>query len=197
METTIRLVEPENSEQIRNIYAPHVRESPVSFEVTPPTTDEMASRIESDHPEHPWLVCEDTGEILGYAYAGPHRTRDAYQWSVDSSVYVHEEHRQNGIARGLYSSLFEILRLQGFYNVYAGVALPNPASVGFHESMGFAPVGVYENAGYKNGAWHDVRWFQRSIAGYTSVPEPPRSLSAVRTDERWSDAVTNGLSSIA
>lgn len=196
MDPTIRLVTSGDAEEIQKIYEPHVRNSSVSFERTPPTTEEMIHRIENDHQHLPWLVCEIDGTVIGYAYAGPHRTRYAYQWSVDSSVYVHEGSQRTGIARGLYISLFEILRLQGFYNVYAGIALPNPASVGFHESMGFEPIGVYENVGYTNGAWHDVKWWHRSIGEHAAHPEPPLSLSEVRTDEEWNASLTAGESEI-
>lgn len=196
MDPTIRLVQAGDAVDIQKIYAPNVRDSPVSFERTPPSADEIANRIENDHPQLPWLVCEDDGSVVGYAYAGPHRTREAYQWSVDSSVYVHEDCQREGIARGLYISLFEILRLQGFYNVYAGIALPNPASVGFHESMGFEPIGVYKNVGYTNGSWHDVKWWHRTITEHAAHPEPPLNLSEIRTDEGWNAALAAGQSSI-
>lgn len=192
MEPTIRLVQTDDAEDIRTIYAPHVRNSAVSFERHPPTTDEILQRIEGDHPHLPWLVCESDA-VLGYAYAGPYRTREAYQWSVESSVYVHEEHQRSGIARGLYTSLFEILRLQGFYNVYAGMTLPNPKSSGFHESMGFEPIGVYENVGFKDGDWHSVRWYHKRLDEYPSSPAPPISVHEAQQREEWDNAITSGI----
>jgi L-amino acid N-acyltransferase YncA len=195
MESTIRLVNTEDAEEIQTIYVPHIRDSAVSFEFDPPTTEEMIHRIEEDHPHLPWLVCESDA-ILGYAYAGPHRGRDAYQWSVDSSVYVREEYQRNGIARGLYTSLFEILRLQGFYNVYAGATLPNPASVGFHESIGFEPIGVYESVGFKDGDWHDVRWWHKLLDEYPASPAPPMTVQEAQQREGWDDAITTGIPSI-
>lgn len=196
MKQTIRLSIEDDAEEIQTIYAPYVCQSVVSFEFDPPTIDEMSHRIKNDHPQHPWVVCEYEGRILGYAYAGPHRTRDAYRWSVDSSAYVREEYHRNGIARGLYTSLFEILRLQGFYNVFAGITLPNPASIGFHESMGFEPIGVYENVGFKDGDWHDVKWWHKQLQTHPSSPPSPLTVREAQHREEWDDAITAGLSSI-
>src|SRR5262249_33144374 len=144
------------AEPILAIYAPFCRETPISFETREPTTDEMRRRIAKTVKSLPWLVCEEGGLILGYAYASPHRERAAYGWSVDVSVYIREGLRRRGLGRALYTSLFAILQLQGFYNAVAGTALPNPGSVGLHQAMGFQPVGVYRNIGFKCGAWHDV-----------------------------------------
>lgn len=111
------------------IYAPFVASTAVSFEVVPPTPDEMGGRIREMTAIRPWLVCEHNGMVLGYAYASSHRERVAYQWSVDVSVYVREEARRSGVGTALYTSLFEMLILQGFYNAYAGITLPiRPAS---------------------------------------------------------------------
>ena len=197
MNSTIRVATANDAEEVKDIYAPYVRDTPISFESTPPTADEMGERIENDHPHLPWLVYEEDGAVLGYAYAGPHRPREAYQWCVDSSVYVREDSHRRGIARGLYTSLLEILRLQGFYNVYAGATLPNPASVGFHESMGFEPVGIYEDVGYKDGSWYDVKWWHRSIRERDPAPEPPLTLAEARADERWNEALAAGESLIS
>ncbi|WP_435177238.1 GNAT family N-acetyltransferase [Halorussus sp. AFM4] len=136
-------------------------------------------------------------EIAGYAYAGRHRKRDGYRWSVDVSVYVAERHRRKGVARGLYQSLFEVLRLQGFHNAYAGIALPNEASVGLHESLGFEPVGVYESVGYKRGAWRDVGWWQlalrdRSERPASHPPDEPRPLPEVLGTPAFETAVSAG-----
>ena len=110
---------------------------------------------------------------VGDAYASQHRVRRAYQWSVDVAVYVAPNHQRGGIARGLYCRLFELLRQQGYYNAYAGIALPNPASVGFHESMGFRPVGVYEQVGFKAGKWVDVGWWQLELQAKPAEPGEP------------------------
>lgn len=145
----IRLAHPDDASAIRAIYAPVVTHTPISFETVAPTVEEMRQRIEQTLKDFPWLVYEGAGEVLGYAYACQHRTRAAYQWSVDVSVYIHERCRRQGIGRKLYTALFELLRRQGFYNVFAGIALPNPASVALHEAMGMQAIGVYEKVGYK------------------------------------------------
>lgn len=176
---TIREATPDDAAPIQAIYAPIVSATITSFELEPPSVDEMRRRILHTQPALPWLVCERDG-ILGYAYASQHRSRAAYQWSVDVSVYVHEQARRMQIGRALYTALFQILALQGFFNAYAGIALPNPASVGIHESLGFVPVGVYRGVGYKLGAWHDVGWWQLALQPRTDNPTPPRTLDEVR-----------------
>ena len=197
MKSTIRLASVDDAEEIQAIYEPHVRDSAVSFELTPPSAETIEQRIHDTIESHPWLVCERDSEVAGYAYAGPHRSREAYQWAVESSVYVHQDHQRAGVARGLYESLFEVLKLQGFQNVYAGTTLPNPASERFHEAMGFKSIGVYEKVGYKNGDWHDVKWSQRSLGERDPAPESPLTLAEARADERWNEALAAGESLIS
>jgi phosphinothricin acetyltransferase len=161
MDKIIRRAGPADATAIRDIYAPFVSESATSFEAEAPDAEAMARRIEELGENFPWLVYEGAGEVLGYAYAAPHRAaRKAYQWCVETSIYVHARGRGRGIGRALYASLFELLRRQGYVNAYAGITLPNPASRRLHESMGFVPVGVYPRIGFKFGAWHDVLWLQ-------------------------------------
>lgn len=174
----IRLATRDDAGQIQAIYAPYCS-TPISFELEAPTVEEMARRIDKLRSEYPWLVCETGAEILGYAYASRHRERAAYQWSVDVSVYLNAGQHRRGLGRALYTALFGVLALQGYVNAYAGVALPNAASVGLHESVGFALVGVYRQVGYKCGAWHDVAWYHRPLQPPPSVPEPPKRVEAV------------------
>jgi phosphinothricin acetyltransferase len=156
----IRLATTDDAAAIATIYAPFVTDSVISFEVEAPDAAEMAARIDHKLPRFPWLVAEEGGAVIGYAYAGLHRERAAYAWSVEVSVYVADTARRRGVARRLYETLFGLLRRQGFRTAYAGITLPNPASVGFHEAMGFTPVGVYRNVGWKHGRWHDVGWWE-------------------------------------
>jgi phosphinothricin acetyltransferase len=142
---------------------------------------------------YPWLICEDGGVMLGYVYASRHRERAAYRWSVDTTVYVRQGVQRRGVGRALYTSLLAVLPLQGFVNAYAGVALPNPASVGLHEAMGFRRVGVYERVGFKCGCWHDVAWFQRPLQERPESPPPPRELEEVRHTPEWAEALHSGL----
>ena len=190
----IRLATGGDAEQIAAIYAPNVTDTVISFEFEPPGAEEMRRRIEVTLKRYPWLVCERQGRELGYAYAGAHGSRAAYQWSVDVSVYVHEEARRTGVGRALYTSLFATLELQGFYNAYAGATLPNPASVGLHESVGFRPVGVYRGVGYKLGAWHDVVWWHLPLRERIVDPDPPAELPSVVGSEEWEAALASGLS---
>jgi phosphinothricin acetyltransferase len=192
----IRLATAQDAGPIQAIYAPIVREMATSFEQDVPTEREMQRRIAETLRHLPWLVCEHGGTVLGYAYAGNHRTRAAYQWSVDTSVYIHADARRCGIGRGLYVSLFKILCLQGYVNAYAGIALPNPGSVRLHEALGFESIGVYRNVGYKLGAWHDVGWWQRQLQPLPESPEAPKSLDMVRQTAEWFPAVASGESLI-
>ena len=189
----IRLATGLDATQIAEIYAPIVRDTVISFEVEAPTADEMRHRIEYTLERFPWLVYERRGRVVGYAYAGEHSPRAAYRWSVAVSAYVHESERRRGVARALYTSLFAALVLQGFYNAYAGITLPNPASVGLHEALGFRPVGIYRGVGYKHGAWHDVGWWQLSLQERVASPRPPAPLPEVRSSEGWNAALASGL----
>jgi L-amino acid N-acyltransferase YncA len=192
MAAIIRLATPADAAQLAAIYAPIVRDTIISFEFVPPDEAELHQRVQQTLAQLPWLVAERDDAILGYAYASSHRTRAAYQWSVDVSVYVGATMRGQGIGRALYTALFQILRLQGFYNAYAGVTLPNAASVGLHEALGFRPVGVYRNVGYKMGAWHDVGWWQLALQPHQPAPEPPRPLAEVQQHELWAAALASG-----
>ena len=189
----IRLATLDDAEAIRDIYAPFCEATPISFETQAPSVDEMRRRIAKTLESLPWLVQEHQGEIVGYAYASPHRERAAYRWSVDVSAYVRDGHRRTGIGRALYTSLFELLRLQGFHNALAGITLPNPGSVGLHESMGFQSVGIYRRIGFKCGEWHDVVWYQLSLREQTDYPQDPLKFEIVREMPNW--AAVLGLDS--
>jgi L-amino acid N-acyltransferase YncA len=172
----LRPAQPEvDAERVAEIYRPAVEGSYISFEEVVPTADEMAERMNRVLARLPWLVAEDeSGLVVGYAYASPHRERAAYRWSVDISVYVDPGRRGRGIGRALYDELLEQLRGLGFVNVYAGVTLPNPASVALHEAIGMTRVGVYHRVGYKLGEWRDVAWFElRLTEPATNPPAEP------------------------
>src|SRR6266849_3662186 len=193
MAATIRLATENDAEQIQAIYAPYVIHTAISFELEPPAVEEMRQRIMKTLQHWPWLVCENKGEVLGYAYTSRYRERAAYQWSVEVSVYIDERFHRLGIGRALYSPLFKLLALQGFHNAYAGITLPNPGSVGLHESLGFQPLGVYRAVGYKLGAWHDVGWWQLTLRTPTSLPDPPKDLRVVHASPEWGAVLATGL----
>ena len=179
------------------IYRPYVEGSAISFEVDPPDEAEMARRIGKALETHPWLVCEDAGRLLGYAYASEHRSRAAYRWAADVAVYVHEDGHRRGVGRTLYGGLFNLLRVQGIINAYAGITLPNPRSVGLHEALGFRPVGVYERVGFKLGAWRDVGWWQLALQPRPSVPDAPRRWPDVSDRDECRHALAAGIAAIS
>jgi len=181
----IRPATSADAEAIAAIYRPIVATTAISFETVPPGPAEIERRMAAILEIAPWLVYEDGSGIAGYAYGSRHRDRAAYQWSVDVSVYVGEASRRRGIGRALYEALFPLLRVQGFYAAYAGITLPNAGSVGLHEALGFRPVGIYRDVGYKLGAWHDVGWWQLSLRERTQEPRPPRSLREAQRDPAW------------
>lgn len=154
------------------IYAPHVEDGPVSFEESAPDAAEMAARIERYGASHAWLVAERGEEVAGYAYATAFNERPAYRWSTSVSVYIAEDARGQGLGRALYEALFDRLRERGFRMACAGITLPNEASVGLHESLGFELVGVNREIGWKQGAWRDVGWYQLELAPAPADPPP-------------------------
>ncbi len=143
MAVTLALAEPRHLPAILAIYTPVVEHTAVSFELAPPMLDELAARVERTLAVAPWLVCEDGGEVLGYAYATSFRAPPAYRWAVETTVYVGERHKRRGVGRGLYTALIAILRAQGFRMAIGGIALPNEGSVRLHEALGFQPVGRF------------------------------------------------------
>ena len=189
----VRMAGSSDAAEVAAVYRPWVERTAISFELEPPGVEEMSRRIASVLTYAPWLVCEIGGRVRGYAYASRHRERAAYQWSVDAGIYVHEDERRRGIGRLLYGSLFALLRLQGFVAAHAGITLPNAASVGLHEALGFRRIGVYPAVGYKLGAWHDVGWWQLRLVETPGQPSPPLSLEAARALPGWDEALARGL----
>ncbi len=190
--TRIRLATIADAAPIAHIYSPAVSSRATSFEVEAPDASEMARRIGATLERLPWLVGEDDGRVVGYAYAGRHRDRAAYQWSVEVSAYVDDSAHRRGIGRALYTSLFAILSLLGYRNAYAGITLPNPASVGLHEAVGFTRVGTYRGIGWKMGQWHDVLWLERLLHEPGEPPSPPRLLPDVLPDPQLQAALEAG-----
>jgi L-amino acid N-acyltransferase YncA len=155
------------------VYAPYVTDSIISFEDRPPTAQEMEGRIAGAYA---WLVAEGEDGPFGYAYGSAHRERAAYRWAADVAIYIDARHHRAGVGRTLYTSLFERLRAMGLWTLCAGVTEPNPASIGLHRSLGFAPVGAYRRIGWKHGAWHDVSWWQLELR--PGEPGPPAEIGS-------------------
>lgn len=162
------------------VYEYYVRTTAATFEYEPPPLSEFASRIEKILPDFPWLVCLYDGEIIGYAYAGKHRERTAYQWSPESTIYIAGQHHGTGIARVMYETLFDLLRQQGYINVYASVLATNVSSNRFHQAMGFTHIGTFSNVGYKLGAWHSNNWYELPLSAHVSMPQPPKKMKDVK-----------------
>jgi len=170
----LRVATPDDAKAIRDIYAPYIETTAISFERQVPSVDEMRSRIEARFPLYPWLVAETKTAIAGYIYASRFAAREAYDWSVESSLYIAQEHARRGIGRLMYEQLLTILKKQNFRMVYAGIALPNEPSVGLHEAVGFKKVANFDKAGYKFGSWHDVGWWALDLhPEFDQQPDQP------------------------
>jgi L-amino acid N-acyltransferase YncA len=155
------------------IYAPYVTDTAISFELVPPSPAQLAERIAAAQRTHAWLVLVDDDCVVGYSYAGRYKSRAAYRWSCEVSVYIDRDRHGTGFGRALYTALFARLVERGFRTAVAGMTLPNDASAGLHRALGFEPVGTYRAIGWKHGRWHDVAWLQRSIG---TAEDPPREL---------------------
>ncbi|WP_380676856.1 arsinothricin resistance N-acetyltransferase ArsN1 family B [Salinigranum sp. GCM10025319] len=180
--SSLRVATPADASAVRDVYAPYVEETAVSFATAAPSVEALEGKIETTLRRNPWLVCERDGDVIGYAYAGPFRERDAYQWTTETSVYVDREAHREGVGRALYEALLELVEAQGYASAVGVVTLPNPASVGLHESLGFEHVGTFDDVGYKNGAWHDVGWWRLRLPS-PAAPDPPRAFADL-SDER-------------
>jgi phosphinothricin acetyltransferase len=179
MPFSIRQIEQTDIEQVLEIYRPYVERTIISFEYEVPSLEEFSNRVQTNTTDYPWLVCECNGRIVGYAYGSRHRYRTAYQWSPEATVYMNEDYHRQGLARVLYQTLFALLKLQGYVNVYAGIGLPNEKSEGFHKALGFDEIGVFKKIGYKMGKWHDTKWLQLHLVAHMTDPAPPRSFAEV------------------
>lgn len=169
----MRIVQSSDAASILEIYTPYILDTAVTFETEIPSINSFEERIKLYTEKWPWIVYKIDGIIAGYAYATKHRERLAYQWCVESSVYIRDQFQREGIASKLYNALFEVLRLQGFINVYAGIALPNDKSITLHERLGFTNFVYYKNVGYKLGEWRTVGWWQKQINEYEKQPSAP------------------------
>ena len=179
---SIRLAKPTDSRSILDIYAPYIENTSLTFEIEVPSAEAFAKRIETYLLNSPWLVCEVDDVVVGYAYASRYRERTAYQWSVESSVYIHDDFQKIGIGKALYMALFEILKRQGYNNVYAVINLPNDKSVVFHEKCGFKYFATYEKVGFKLGHWKNVGWWRLIVNDFKDEPPAPILFSGMNKD---------------
>lgn len=187
----LRFAQEKDIPAIQNIYKPYVLHTPITFEYETPPADEMKDRMLQIQTAYPYLVCLYENDVVGYAYAGRHMARAAYQWNAELSVYIDKDHQHGGLGRKMYTALMEILKLQNIRNIYGCVTLPNPGSEKLHLSMGFARCGVYPKAGYKCGKWHDVAWFEKSIGLHDREPEPFIPLPEI--DQHAASSILEGV----
>ena len=177
----IRRATSSDAEFIADTYRPFVEDHWASFELRAPSADEIAARIEAAGDLYPWLIAEDETP-LAYAYASPHRTRAAYNRSVDTAIYCVEAARGRGVGKAIYAALFDVLSRQNYVMAFAGIAMPNEASLALHRSVGFALIGTYPNVGYTHGAWRDTQWWSRPLATPQDPPAPIRPVSEVMAE---------------
>jgi L-amino acid N-acyltransferase YncA len=184
-EFKIRPITLNDAKATLEIYRPFVEKTIISFEYEAPSLAEWEERIKTNTNDYPWLVCAYKNEVIGYAYGSRHRYRTAYSWSPESTVYVSEKFHRLGIAKILYTTLFGLLKVQGYVNVYAGVGMPNVKSEEFHQALGFTELGTFKKIGYKFGAWHDTRWFQLHLTAHPDNPSLPKKTAQVENSEAF------------
>ncbi len=194
----IRVATADDAAAIRDIYAPFCESSAVTFEEKPPSVAALRARIQETVERYPWLVYEvpseqNSTEVIGYAYADSLRKRSAYQWVTELSVYIKEGHRSSGIGSALYDALFKILKEQGIRDAYAVTTLPNPATVAFHENLGFERIVDFPAMGYTEGDWHDVAWWRIQLAPKDTDPRPIRPFSRLREQQDVTELVKKAL----
>lgn len=171
----LRMARPEDARALLEIYRPYIATT-VTFEYVCPSLEEFEGRIAHTLERYPYLVLEEEGRPLGYAYAHPLAQRAAYGWSAELSIYLAQDTRGRGLGEKLYGALMELLSLQGVRTACALVTSPNPHSQAFHEKLGFVRTGLQEQVGYKNGRWLDLFFYQKAIGPYDREPEPVRTL---------------------
>ncbi|MFL5741001.1 MAG: arsinothricin resistance N-acetyltransferase ArsN1 family B [Flavisolibacter sp.] len=173
----VRIAAPADAPAIIDIYAPYVLATSISFESEVPSVQEMEKRIDACLTKFPWIICELDGKVAGYVYASSHREREAYQWTCECSVYIHPDYKGKGVGSQLYKALFALLTVQGMRTAYAGITLPNDASVRIHERLGFEFFALYDHVGYKLHSWHKVGWWKLRLNEYDPAPAPPLKFS--------------------
>ena len=174
----IRRARADDADFIAATYRPFVEDHWASFETVAPSPAVIAERLSNAGDQYPWLIAQDS-EPLAYAYASPHRSRAAYQTSVDTAIYCAASARGKGVGKRLYRTLLEILTAQNFVMAFGGIAMPNDASVGLHKAVGFELIGTYPDVGYKHGAWRDTTWWAKRLATPGIPPAPIKPVSEV------------------
>ena len=183
----IRLATTADSASILEIYTPFITDTVITFEYEVPTITAFSERMTNIQKKYPWLVCEINGKIVGYAYASQFAERAAFAWSVDFSIYINPKYHKRKIGKALYFSLFELLKLQGYYNAYAKITSPNIKSEALHKSLGFKPVGIYKNVAFKLGSWQDLICYEFKLMDYPKVPEKPKTIDEISANPKFDE----------
>lgn len=168
----IRAATPADAPQLLHIYAPYVKNTSITFEYEVPTVETFAERIRHTLKKYPYLAAEIDNVLAGYAYASAFKERDAYEWSVETSIYIREDMSHKGIGKALYTALEELLAKQHICNLCACIAYPNPVSIAFHESFGYKTVAHFHASGFKQDAWSDMIWMEKELCPHTIPPKP-------------------------
>lgn len=192
MSVTLRLASVDDAAEILAIYAPYCASTNVTFEVIPPTLDQMRERIARITDEYPWLVAVIDGHVAGYVYASRFRERAAYRWTAEVAAYVAPSVQRRGLGRALYTTLIAILRLQGFFKLIAGITVPNIPSIGLHESVGFTKAGVFPAVGHKDGKWLDVGWWELPLQPEITNPPDPKPIRLLYESPALTTALKEG-----
>lgn len=180
-----RFARPSDGPAVLAVYEPYIRNTAITFEYQVPSPEEFSRRISSIIKRYPYLACEENGMILGYAYASSYRSRAAFQWDVEVSIYLRPEAQGKGVAKGLYRRLLPMLEALGYRNVYASIVPPNPQSIGLHKHFGFKETALFEKTGYKLGQWWDLLWMVLRMNDSDQPPAPPRSVGELENAERF------------
>ena len=184
MSYRIRMAKPSDAAELLAVYTPYVLNTNVTFEYVPPTVEEFRARIEGTLAKgFPYLTAEGEEGLIGYLYVSPLKGRAAYEWAVESSIYVKEEARGRKVGRNLYRVMEELLRRQHIVTVNACVTFPNPASQRFHEEIGYRLTAHLKHVGYKRGQWMDTLWLQKWLTPLPAVPDPVVSFTEIKTDD--------------
>ena len=186
----IRVVQRQDAAQISEIYSPYVQNTTITFETESPDAEEFCRRIEKVTRDLPWLVCEEKGKILGYAYASHYHERAAYAWDAECSVYVRQEMCAKGIGSALYRTLLQILRVQGYYTAYALISVPNKPSESMHRKLGFQSQGIWKNTGFKLGRWCNLECLAVVLQSYAKLPKRvPRPFTECFPDGKLPNSI--------
>lgn len=178
----IRMIEEKDIQAVFDIYKPYIETTAITFETEVPAYDEFVKRVKHKLEQFPWLVYEDEGKILGYAYASLMRERAAYSWDAELSVYLHKDYHGLGIGSKLYLVLEAILKEMNYVNLYGCITYPNEKSVNLHHKLGYKEIGIFHNSGYKLGSWHDVLWMEKQIRAW-DIPEKTKTIHELDKDK--------------